>query len=98
MNVTEMSPLTTGSLIRYVEVTVGLTVLTSWVAIALQQESSLLPEDKKIWKRALWPVFYAFSLISTAVKKGLKSPEHRPVSMTLKCVIVKEAHGEYDRI
>ncbi|KAF8553795.1 hypothetical protein OG21DRAFT_1463498 [Imleria badia] len=79
MNVTEINPPTTGSLIRYVEVTVGLTVLTSWVAIALQKESNFHPQDPNIWKRALWPMFYAFNLIYTAVKQALGFTEHRPV-------------------
>ncbi|KAI9568117.1 hypothetical protein HD554DRAFT_2022923, partial [Boletus coccyginus] len=69
MNVREMNQGTTETLARYVEVTIGLTVLTSWLAIALQKESTFHVQNSNNWERVLWPVFYAYNVISTAIKK-----------------------------
>jgi len=80
MNVGEINPGTNETLARYVEVAVGLTVLTSWLAIALQKESSFHPQECHIWKRLLWPVFYAYDLISTVIKQGLGPTERRPIN------------------
>lgn len=78
MNVHEINPTSIGVLDRYVEVAIGLTVLTSWVAIALQKESNFHPEDPNILGRALWPVFYVYNLISTLVKRGFGRTEPQP--------------------
>ena len=96
MNVIEINPSTKETLAHYVEVAVGLTVLTSWVAIALQKESAFHPQDCNIWRKVLWPGFYVFYLISTAIKQGLESIERRPVSAFSKYGTV--THGEYDWI
>lgn len=69
MNVTEINPPATGSLNRYIEVTIAFTVVTSWLVVALQTESTFHPTNCSIWRRALWPVCYPLELISTAIKK-----------------------------
>ena len=60
MNVHEINPPTKGSLTQYIVITVGLTVLTSWVAISLQTESTFHPRGCSVWRRAFWPFFYLF--------------------------------------
>lgn len=103
MNVSRMVPGTLGTLDHYVEVAIGLTVLTSWVAIALQKESDFHPSNPNILGRVLWPVFYVYKLISTLVKRafGPTEPQPPPNSTGCECVleifIAKEADGEYDR-
>ncbi|KAF8122691.1 hypothetical protein EV363DRAFT_1404712 [Boletus edulis] len=69
MNVHEINPPTIAPLARYVEITVGLTILTSWVAIALQVESTFHPRNCNIWRRAFWPLLYPIEQISIAIKK-----------------------------
>ena len=97
MNVREINPGTLETLVHYVEVAVGLTVLTSWLAIALQTESSFHPQGCNTWNRVLWPAFYAYDLISTTIRQGLELTERRQVSVFSIYVTVK-AHGEYDWI
>jgi len=98
MNVREMNEKTTETIARYVEVTIGLTVLTSWLAIALQKESTFHLQNSSILKRILWPVFYAYNVISTTIKKWLGFIERRPVGMGMFLihVMVKEAHSDLD--
>lgn len=78
MNVREINPNTYGSLDIYVEVAIGLTVFTSWVAIALQAESYFHPDAASVVRRALWPVFYAYNLIATLVNRAFDPIQPQP--------------------
>lgn len=103
MNVRQINPSTTATLDHYVEVTIGLTLLTSWVAIALQKESYFCPKDTKIVGRALWPLFYVYNLISTLIKLGFRPTERSPNSTTRQCILDifhwwREADWDYDRV
>lgn len=60
MNVIEINPFGGETLAHYIEGTVGLTILASWVAIALQVESSFFPSGSTVWRRAGWPVYYVW--------------------------------------
>ncbi|KAG9311756.1 hypothetical protein JVU11DRAFT_7999 [Chiua virens] len=78
MNVGEINPGTKETLARYVEVTIGLTVLTTWIAIALQRHSTFHERGDGIEKRALWPIVYAYRLIHTLFKRAFMSPSLPP--------------------
>jgi len=69
MNIIEMSPNTTGRLARYIDVTIGLTLFTSWLVVALYKESDFHPSNAGIVQRAFWPVLYVYGLISPVFKK-----------------------------
>ncbi|KAG8216442.1 hypothetical protein J3R82DRAFT_6548 [Butyriboletus roseoflavus] len=78
MNVHEINPPTIGSLDIYVVVAIGLTLLTSWIAIALQKESNFHPENANAVGRALWPVIYVYNLIATFIKKVVEPAQPPP--------------------
>ncbi|KAF9239348.1 hypothetical protein BU15DRAFT_88111 [Melanogaster broomeanus] len=73
MNVYEINPNTTESLARYAEATVGLTMLTSWLVIAFQNHSSFFPENSRIWRRLVWPVFMLWRVATDYVSIDLVS-------------------------
>lgn len=59
MNVGEINPGTKETLSHYAEATVILTVVTAWLVIALQTESSFWPKGSRLPRRLSWPIFYS---------------------------------------
>ncbi|KAI6127961.1 hypothetical protein EDD16DRAFT_1551259 [Pisolithus croceorrhizus] len=58
MNVAEINPGTYETLSHYAEATVSLTVLTAWLVIAMQTESSFWPKGSPWWRRLAWPIYF----------------------------------------
>ncbi|KAF8434531.1 hypothetical protein L210DRAFT_3410491, partial [Boletus edulis BED1] len=50
-------------IVIYTEVTIVLTVLISWLAITVQQDSSFFPSNSGFIRRTFWPFFYAISTV-----------------------------------
>jgi len=77
MNVREIHEFTKETLANYVGAAVGLTLFTSWLALALQKDSSFYPSDSGVLRRTLWPLFYVYGTISTNIR-GWRGPgDHR---------------------
>lgn len=73
MNVAEINPGSLETIARYVEVTISLTLLTTWIVIALQPYSSIHENSGGgIWRRMAWP-FYLNSTIK-AYYRQVKPP------------------------
>lgn len=62
MNIVEINPNGQETLTHYIAGAIGLTVFATWVAIALQVESTFFPRGSPVWRRAGWPVFYVWNL------------------------------------
>lgn len=60
MNVAEINPGTLETLGVYIESTIILTLITSWVIIALQDYSSFHRGGPHIIERVAWPVFFGY--------------------------------------
>ncbi|KAI6021818.1 cora-like Mg2+ transporter protein-domain-containing protein [Pisolithus microcarpus] len=58
MNVVEINSGSHETLARYAEATVALTVLTTWLVVAMQTESSFWPKGSPWWHRLAWPIFF----------------------------------------
>ena len=58
MNVAEINPGTLETLAHYVETTISLTVLTIYIVITLQTETSFHEKDAKFHQRAAWPYLF----------------------------------------
>lgn len=69
MNIREFQPGATETLAHYVEVAIGLALSVWWLAIALQPESTFYPRSSGALRRALWPLFYVYGLISIATER-----------------------------
>jgi len=67
MNVIEINPGTLETLAVYIESTIILTLITSWVMIALQDYSSFHPGGRNIIQRVAWPVFYGYAQLKMMV-------------------------------
>ncbi|KAG6379661.1 hypothetical protein JVT61DRAFT_10181 [Boletus reticuloceps] len=50
-------------IVIYTEVTIVLTVLISWLAITVQQDSSFFPSNSGFMRRTFWPLFYTISTV-----------------------------------
>ncbi|KAG1763114.1 hypothetical protein EDD22DRAFT_526563 [Suillus occidentalis] len=73
MNVVEINPDSLETIARYVEVTISLTLLTTWIVIALQPYSSIHENSGGgVWRRMAWP-FYFSSTLCRQVKPPLSS-------------------------
>ncbi|KAI6158566.1 cora-like Mg2+ transporter protein-domain-containing protein [Pisolithus thermaeus] len=59
MNVVEINSGSRETLSHYVEATITLTVLTIWLVVAMQTESSFWPKGSPWWRRLAWPLFFA---------------------------------------
>ena len=70
MNVVEINPGTLGTINRYVEVTVALTVLTFYIVVTLQTHTSFHEKGATLQRRAAWPIL----LLWRAVKIVLARP------------------------
>ena len=69
MNVREINP-ESGSkqtLAYYIESSVGLTLLTSWLVVALQKDSPFHPSNSTVLQRVLWPLFYAYGVVPSII-------------------------------
>ncbi|KAI5996503.1 hypothetical protein F5J12DRAFT_785455 [Pisolithus orientalis] len=62
MNIMEINPGTRETLSHYAEATVTLTVLTAWLVIAVQTESSFWPKGSPRWRRLVWPIYFVANL------------------------------------
>ena len=86
MNVREINNSTNETLAHYVWAAVGLTLFVSWLAIALQKDSSFHQRNSGVLYRTLWPLFYARGILSTEIRgwtepAGRRSPlDIRPSS------------------
>ena len=60
MNIVELNPDGRETLHNYIAGAISLTVFVAWLAIATQVESKFFPRGSPIWRRAGWPVFYAW--------------------------------------
>ncbi|KAG9311757.1 hypothetical protein JVU11DRAFT_8000 [Chiua virens] len=69
MNIPEINPHATHTLANYMELTIGLMLLTSWIAIALQKYTPFHPANSGVLRRTLWPLFYAYEFISTEIRR-----------------------------
>ncbi|KAI6104301.1 cora-like Mg2+ transporter protein-domain-containing protein, partial [Pisolithus sp. B1] len=74
MNVAEINPGTYETLNHYAEVTVSLTVLTAWLVIAMQTESSFWPKGSPWWRRLAWPIYFT----AARVKKWCSGRRREP--------------------
>lgn len=77
MNVREMHDSTNETLAKYIGAAVGLTLLTSWLAITLQKDSFFYPSDSSVLRRTLWPLFYVHGVISTNIRGWRGPADHR---------------------
>ncbi|KAH7925916.1 hypothetical protein BV22DRAFT_395683 [Leucogyrophana mollusca] len=59
MNVKEINSNSYGTLGHYAETTLGLTILTAWIVVAIQSNSPLHAANSGFWKRLAWPALYA---------------------------------------
>ena len=74
MNVAEINPGTYETLASYIKSTVILTVITTWVVIALHSHSSFHPGGRNILGRIAWPMFFCYGAMKwgmTAAKESL---------------------------
>lgn len=63
MNVVEINPGSLETFARYVEVTVFLTLLTTWIVIAFQPYSSIHENSGGgVWRRIAWPFYFSCTL------------------------------------
>ena len=73
MNIEEINPGTLGTLPHYFATTIPLTVLTTWIIVALQGKWNEAEGDNiSIWEQLKWPV----KLLQQLIKK--KSPSQTP--------------------
>ncbi|KAF9226333.1 hypothetical protein BS17DRAFT_765341 [Gyrodon lividus] len=70
MNVVEINPGTNESLAHYAVATITLTLITTWLVIALHNHSSFHPGGRHIVRRLGWPIFYIYGRISKELKTG----------------------------
>ncbi|KAI6104303.1 cora-like Mg2+ transporter protein-domain-containing protein [Pisolithus sp. B1] len=63
MNVKEINSGAYETLGHYAEATITLTVLTTWLVVAMQTESSFWPKGSPWWHRLAWPIFFAATRI-----------------------------------
>ncbi|KAI6131031.1 hypothetical protein EDD16DRAFT_1792413 [Pisolithus croceorrhizus] len=78
MNVKEINSGAYETLGHYAEATITLTVLTTWLVVAMQTESSFWPKGSPWWHRLAWPIFFA----ATRIKEWYS--RHRRPSKTHK--------------
>ncbi|KAF8892904.1 hypothetical protein BD779DRAFT_1765736 [Infundibulicybe gibba] len=81
MNIREVSPDTSGSLVHYIAVAAPMTIVTIWVIIAFQSRY-LFEEDTPIWKRLGWPIL----LIQRMSKKSNNRTQRQGDRQDLKLV------------
>jgi hypothetical protein len=63
MNVVEINPGSLETIARYVETTIALTLLTTWIVIALQPYSSIHENSGGgVWRRIAWPFYFSNTL------------------------------------
>ncbi|KIK44700.1 hypothetical protein CY34DRAFT_10847 [Suillus luteus UH-Slu-Lm8-n1] len=84
MNVAEINPGSLETIARYVEVTISLTLLTTWIVIALQPYSSIHDNSGGgVWRRMAWP-FYLSSTLCKQAKPPLSPPSSEKDSTSLR--------------
>ncbi|KAF8153212.1 hypothetical protein B0H34DRAFT_820059 [Crassisporium funariophilum] len=62
MNVAEINPGTAGTLMRYVEIALPLTLITAWIIIAFQS-TYIFPGQTSFFKRLGWPAYLLMSMV-----------------------------------
>jgi hypothetical protein len=78
MNVKEIVPNTSGTVLHYFETTIAFTLLSVWVITAFQSRDNFRPEVT-FWQRLGWPVFYVLRLFGKdpyAPTTSDRSPEN----------------------
>ncbi|KIK99660.1 hypothetical protein PAXRUDRAFT_30370 [Paxillus rubicundulus Ve08.2h10] len=68
MNVAEITPNTHASMAHYVEATIGLTLLTAWLVMALHKHSSLHPAECHFVRRLAWPIFFSYEMDGISIQ------------------------------
>jgi len=58
MNVVEINPSSLATLAHYVETTISFTLLTVYVVITFQTQTSFHEENAKFYERAAWPYLF----------------------------------------
>ncbi|KDR77304.1 hypothetical protein GALMADRAFT_246652 [Galerina marginata CBS 339.88] len=62
MNVNEINPGTLGTMGRYVEIAIPLTLITAWIIIAFQSKY-IFPDDTGFMKRLGWPAYLVINMM-----------------------------------
>ncbi|KAF8902609.1 hypothetical protein CPB84DRAFT_1678779 [Gymnopilus junonius] len=82
MNVSEINPGTLGTMVRYVEIALPLTVATIWIVIAFQSKY-IFPPNVGFIQRLAWPGYMLFQMIKRKQKQReeLSSAESYSISV-----------------
>ncbi|KAI5996504.1 cora-like Mg2+ transporter protein-domain-containing protein [Pisolithus orientalis] len=83
MNVAEINPGTRETLSHYAEATVTLTVLTAWLVIAMQTESSFWPRGSPWWRRLVWPICFVAGRVRASYLRHRPADEQRPIGFNV---------------
>ncbi|KAF8123855.1 hypothetical protein EV363DRAFT_1587052 [Boletus edulis] len=62
MNIKEINPSGGETLPHYIAGAVGLTVFGMWVTVAMQVDSIFFDRGSPMWRRSLWPMFFAWKM------------------------------------
>jgi hypothetical protein len=76
MNVREITDGATETLTHYATVSIAFTVLTAWLVVALQSQSSFHEAGAGLWERLGWPFHYVRR--PTGLRQSLRG---RPVGL-----------------
>jgi len=72
MNVREFNTNSPETLDRYVGVTIGLTLFTFYIVIAVQKHTSFHERGARLRDRAAWPILYPKRLAQETRRSGVK--------------------------
>jgi hypothetical protein len=72
MNVKEINPGSLETLVRYIWVTIVLTLLTVYVVVTLQTHTSFHEPGAKLQKRAAWPILLIWNILPEKVKMPVR--------------------------
>ncbi|KAG2159248.1 uncharacterized protein EDB93DRAFT_1324706 [Suillus bovinus] len=86
MNVREINPGSLESIKRYVWVSFLLTLVTTWVVVAVQPYTKIHEDGAGVWRRAAWPVFFLSRIIieyfkSFSIKGKKTSPQEDDIPL-----------------
>jgi hypothetical protein len=81
MNVKEINPGSLETLVRYVWVTIVLTLITVYVVVTLQAHTSFHEPGDGLQKRAAWPILLIWKILPEKVKGNVKVWKKHRVEM-----------------
>ncbi|KAJ8580013.1 hypothetical protein M405DRAFT_855074 [Rhizopogon salebrosus TDB-379] len=64
MNIKEINPGTLWTLVRYIEITIGLTLFTVYVVVTLQTHTFFHKPGARFWERAIWPILLIWKILN----------------------------------